>query len=182
MEPGGATTRRYPIAKHVRETVLVGPRRRGMRVTTGPRLTGPGSVLECTQLGLAGAVGDGLERSLGLQEMVAFDSLGAPFWRHLGEHVRQPAASATHARLRSLLADGPVAGWPGAQDSPFVLVIPARRHSRRTLRARPAQGGQLALAGGASALRHGGTGNLRFSAFSRSGTKGALPVAGAALT
>ena len=89
-----------------------------MRVTTGPRLRGPGSVLECTQLGLAGAVGDGLERSLGLQEMVAFDSLGAPFWRRLGEHVRQPAAPATQARLRTLLADGPVAGWPGARDSP----------------------------------------------------------------
>ena len=52
-------------------------------ITLGNMVGSPGVNIQSTGLRLGGALGDGLGRSLASQEIVAFDSLGAPFWFNL---------------------------------------------------------------------------------------------------
>ncbi|MDE0390610.1 MAG: S8 family serine peptidase [Rhodospirillales bacterium] len=80
----------------------------GERVATGTRVRGLGRTLWSTRLGLGRAIGDSLERSLAGREIVAFDSLGAPFWHRLGDLMIEPAPSTGHARLCELLSEEPI--------------------------------------------------------------------------
>ena len=159
------------------------------RVAMGPRVAGPGEPLGRTRLGLGGAVGDSLEQALGLREIVAFDSLGAPFWHRLGERMTHTAPSAAQSRLRALLSE--------TADGDGIRMDPTAPGLRRTDRGGPAPAvweahilgtpsgtaaGHLGLAGEAFALRHTGGGALHLDAFSSIGMEGVLPVAGAALS
>ena len=76
-----------------------------LRVATGSRVSDVGHILQNTRLRLGSAFGDGLANSLAGREIVAFDSMGAPFWFGLpgltGTSASRPAAA---ARLRDLMA------------------------------------------------------------------------------
>lgn len=149
------------------------------RVATGQRVASPGSTYSSTRLGLGGAVGDSLERSLAAHELVTFDSLGAPFWHRLGDRMAGPASTGAASRLRGLLstrperadaADGAGPGEPG----------PGRWEMRFLVTPAGLEDGHLHLAGNAPVLRYSG-GGLELNAFSTVGMEGRLPVAGTEL-
>lgn len=152
------------------------------RVATGARVTGPGRTLWSTRLGLGGAVGDSLERSLAGREFVTFDSLGAPFWHRLGDRMTRPARSPARSRLRELLSEEPAAGGTGDR-RPIYEDEPGPPRWETGLLAAPAamDAGHLGLAGNAPALRYADGGGVKLNAFSTMGVEGRLPVAGAAL-
>ncbi len=77
--------------------------------TTGARVGDAGHGLRTTHLRLGGALGDGLSRSLAGREIVAFDTLGAPFWYDLPGMVSPispgpTSRSSVASRLRNLMA------------------------------------------------------------------------------
>ena len=87
-------------------------------VALGDRVDGrPGDNLAGTRFALGDPLGDGLTQSLAGLEIVAFDSMGAPFWFHLddfaGAAPGPPAAARLRARLRSLMAPLRAFGEPG---------------------------------------------------------------------
>ena len=154
----------------------------GERVATGSRVEGPGRTLWSTRLGLGGAMGDSLERSFASREIVAFDSLGAPFWHRLGGRMTQIAPSSARSRLHELLSKEPVGDGMGVperadRDEP----APASWETRFLTARAGMEMGHLGLAPHALALRYGG-GDLELNAFSSVGMEGALPVAGAELS
>ena len=155
------------------------------RVAMGLRVAGPSETLGRTELGLGGALGDSLERSLGFREIVSFDGLGAPFWHRLGEHMTRPAPSAAQARLRALLAE------TADSDRMGRSALGLRRTDRGGTAPWQAHflgaqsgtdSGHLGLAKGAFALRYGGDGDLQLDAFSSIGMEDVPPVAGAVLS
>ncbi len=72
-------------------------------VVVSGRVNGPGATLQQTSLGLGTAFGDSVALSLVGREMVAFDSLGAPFWRPAGNLTTLAAGPSQAARLREFL-------------------------------------------------------------------------------
>ena len=151
------------------------------RVAISSRVEGPGRTLWSTHLGLGGAVGDSLERSLAGREFVTFDSLGAPFWHRLGSRMTLPAPSSLRSRLRGLLSGRPEAAVPSAgagRERPG----PIRWETRFLAAPGGMETGHLALAGDALALRRTVGGELELNAFSTMGMEGRLPVAGAELS
>ena len=154
----------------------------GQRVATGTRVTGPGRTLWSTRLGLGGAVGDSLERSLAGREFVVFDSLGAPFWHRLGDRMTRPTRSPARSRLHELLSEESTGAEAGGRQSRYEEGLGPPRWETGFLAA-PAgmSAGHLGLAGNAPALRYAGDGDLTLNAFSTVGMERRLPVAGAAL-
>ena len=67
--------------------------------------------LASTGLSPGTAFGDGLQRSLASREVMAVDSLGAPFWYRLGNFTGAADGLSVSARLRTFLA--PDLTWPG---------------------------------------------------------------------
>ena len=152
----------------------------GERVATGARVAGPGRTLWSTRLGLGSALGDGLERSFASREIVAFDSLGAPFWHRLGSRMTRGTPSTADSRLRDLL--------PALPERPAARVG-TQRDGSGSMRweagwlAAPAglETGHLGLAEDAPALGYGG-GGVALRAFSTEGKDGRVPVAGVELS
>ncbi len=151
-------------------------------VTLGDRVTDPGVELYKTRIELGRAFGDALQHSLAGQEIVTFDSLGAPFWFKLDKittTAQTPTASArlhrflrpaaTGAKYRSAqLQIGPVRHLIHSTDSPATL-------SSENLV------GHLALVEQAPGLSIGDTNNIAITAFTTEGTSAQQPATGAAL-
>lgn len=83
-------------------------------MTQGGTVGGAGHAVHGSWLRQGVALGDGLSRSLAGREVVAFDSLGAPFWFDLPNLVRTAGTPSPLAGLRRLLADDTSPGFPGA--------------------------------------------------------------------
>ncbi len=66
-------------------------------------VNGPGATLQQTSLGLGTAFGDSVGLSLAGREVVAFDSLGAPFWHPAGNLATPASGPSQAARLRQFL-------------------------------------------------------------------------------
>ena len=101
-----------------------------VKLASGQSVDGRGYGLSSTFIRPGGAFGDSLMRSFAGREIVAFDSLGAPYWFGLSEFAEIDAGPSLSARLLSLLAHMPdrehdsarrtpaLSRWIGAQDSP----------------------------------------------------------------
>ena len=76
--------------------------------TLGNTAGSPSINIQMTSLRLGGALGDGLGRSLSSQEIVAFDSLGAPFWFKLAGFTGVARGPSALVRLRELTARNPI--------------------------------------------------------------------------
>lgn len=162
----------------------------GERVAMGPRIGGLSRTLRGTRLQLGGAAGDSLHRSFASREIVAFDSLGAPFWHPLGSRVTQRTPSAAHSRLRSLLSEKPLGGETSTGRRIVALdrtvhgePDPARWELGFFNGAQTGMDtGHLGLSGEALVLRYTGGGGIVVEAFSSEGMEGALPVVGGGLS
>ena len=72
-------------------------------VVVSGHVNGPGATLQQTSLELGTAFGDSVALSLAGREMVAFDSLGAPFWHPAGNVTTLATGPSPAARLREFL-------------------------------------------------------------------------------
>ena len=160
-----------------------------------------GVSLMATSLRPGPALGDGLARSLAAQQIMALDSLGAPFWYRLGRFTAAANSLPVSARLRSFLAaepawpstlGGPAAGygeggWEGRErrerqygregpEAPVTLHL-ARLESEVDLR-----GSHLVLAEDAVNATLAGQGGLSAAAFTTRGIPGRISTVGAALS
>ena len=158
-------------------------------LTLGGRIDSPGSPVTGTHFVPGGALGNGLAQTLsGGGEVVAFDTLGAPFWFPLGDFVAEGAGPGLAARRHAFMAPQrsgrtfgtlqpglvPLTGGAGAGASPFHLGL---------LGAAPfGGGGHLALAGSGLAVDVPGAHGFAVTAFSTEGVRGRPPTSGAALT
>ena len=73
-------------------------------IVLGRQVEGTRVDLAATRLGLGDAFGDGLTRALAGQEIVAFDTLGAPFWYALDSLTAAVDGPSATARLRNFMA------------------------------------------------------------------------------
>ena len=164
-------------------------------VALGDRVDGrPGDNLAGTRFALGDPLGDGLTQSLAGLEIVAFDSMGAPFWFHLddfaGAAPGPPAAARLRARLRSLMAPLRAFGESGVLQPGFSSLTannPAAGPALLSLGVFEApslgtDGGHLSLAGQALVLGTGDRDGLSIVAFSTEGIGGRAPATGAALS
>ena len=84
-------------------------------VALGDRVDGrPGDNLAGTRFALGDPLGDGLTQSLAGLEIVAFDSMGAPFWFHLDDFAGAAPGSRAAAR-EAAVPHGAAAGVRGAR-------------------------------------------------------------------
>ncbi len=151
-------------------------------VALGDRVAGPGSSLAGTRFTAGGPLGSGLAQSLAGHEIAAFDSLGAPFWFHLGDLAGAAPARPMLARLRAFAAPGKDDPGPGALRPRFAALTAGDRLSLGVLRAANSGAGHLSLAGRALALGTGERDGLRVTAFSTEGMGWESPASGAALS
>ncbi len=160
-------------------------------VSLGPTVDDAGVDLRMTSLGLGGALGDGLERSLAGQEIAAFDSLGAPFWFKLSGFTGATRGPSSLVRLRELTAQSPVTRRAAGR---LMTFTPARAGGsveqafgygmlRFGYRERPAgpEGGHFMLADNATTLTFTGSNGMSLSTFTASGFAGRSPTSGIAL-
>ena len=68
-------------------------------VATGARVESAGAALQGTSLQLGFAFGDALVPALEGQHIAAFDTLGAPFWYDVGDHVSVATRPSLHDRF-----------------------------------------------------------------------------------
>ena len=161
-------------------------------VTFGNTVGSPSINIHTTSLRLGGALGDGLGRSLASQEIVAFDSLGAPFWFKLAGFTGVARGPSSLVRLRELTARNPItqrtngrlttfrpdrAGGSIEQDLGYAML-------RFGFRERPTgvQNGHFALADNATTLTLTGHNGMMVTAFTASRFAGRSPTSGAALS
>ena len=141
-------------------------------IASGSSVDGAGIALSDTALSLGSAFGDGLARSLGGQEVVAFDSLGAPFWHRLGGLTNLATFAPLGAQLRGFMGQGADfsggTGWPASRRQ----SAGAEAGERDGIGAGAfSGGGHLSLAADASAARLGfastsaGVGDFAVTAF-----------------
>ncbi|MCY3955122.1 MAG: S8 family serine peptidase [Nitrospira sp.] len=160
-------------------------------VSLGPTVDDAGVDLRMTSLGLGGALGDGLGRSLAGQEIAAFDSLGAPFWFKLSGFTGATRGPSSLVRLRELTAQSPVTRRAAGR---LMTFTPARAGGsveqdfgygmlRFGYRERPAgpEGGHFMLADNATTLTFTGSNGMSLSTFTASGLAGRSPTSGIAL-
>ena len=81
---------------------------------------GAGSALRATGIRLGPAFGDGLDRSLAGREIVALDSLGAPFWFDLGALATASAGLPVAARLRDIVEISPRSRFTSTHGTGFT--------------------------------------------------------------
>ena len=153
-------------------------------VALGERVGGPGSSLAGTRFTAGGPLGNGLALAFAGREIAAFDSLGGPFWFHLGDLAGAAPAGPMLARLRAFAAPRRDDPGPGALRPRFAALAAGDRLSLGVLQApSPAtDGGHLSLAGRALALGTRERDGLRVTAFSTEGIRGQVPASGAALS
>lgn len=161
-------------------------------VSLGPTVDGTGADLRTTSLRLGEAFGDGLGRSLASQEIVAFDSLGAPFWFKLSNFTGVAGGPSSLVRLRELTARNKTtrrtagglttfrpdqAGGSVERDLGYATL-------RFGFRERPAGalGGHFALANNATTLTLTGSNGMAVTAFTASEFTGRSPTSGLALS
>lgn len=77
-------------------------------VALGGHVEAPGIALAQTLFQPGRALGNGLARGLSGQEIVVFDTLGAPFWLPLDTLVGQAARPSAETRLRALMTGGAI--------------------------------------------------------------------------
>ncbi len=159
-------------------------------INLGLTVGSPGVNVRMTSLRLGGALGDGLGQSLSGQEIVAFDSLGAPFWFKLNDFTGATRGPSSLVRLRDLTAQSPLmrrtagrlttftpdrAGGSVEQDLEYGML-------RFGYRERPAgaNGGHFTLADNATTLTFTGSNGMSFSTFTASGLAGRSPTLGVA--
>lgn len=160
-------------------------------ITLGNTVGSLGINIQSTGLRLGGALGDGLGRSLARQEIVAFDSLGGPFWFKLSNFTGIARGPSSLVRLRELTAQPPItrringrlttftpdrAGGAVEQDLGYGML-------RFGYRERPAgaEGGHFSLADNATTLTLTGSNGMSFSTFTASGFAGRSPTSGVTL-
>lgn len=161
-------------------------------VTLGNTVGSPSINLQTTSLRLGGALGDGLGRSLASQEIVAFDSLGAPFWFKLSGFTGATRGPSSLVRLHELTAQPTITRRTAGQLATFS---PARTGGsieqdlgygmlRFGYRERPAgvNGGHFTLADNATTLTFTGSNGMAVTAFTASGFAGRSPASGIALS
>ena len=160
-------------------------------ITLGNTVGGLGINIQSTGLRLGGALGDGLGQALAGQEIVAFDSLGAPFWFKLSGFTGATRGPSSLVRLHELTAQSPVTRRTAGRLTTFT---PARAGGsveqdlgygmlRFGYRERPAgpEGGHFMLADNATTLTFTGSNGMSFSTFTASGFAGRAPTSGVAL-
>lgn len=160
-------------------------------ISLGYTVDGTGVDPGMTSLRFGGALGDGLGRSLASQEIVAFDSLGAPFWFKLSGFTGATRGPSSLVRLRELTAQSPVTRRTAGRLATFS---PARAGGsieqdlgygmlRFGYRERPAgvNGGHFTLADNATTLTFTGSNGMSFSTFTASGFAAGAPTSGVAL-
>ncbi|MDE0404244.1 MAG: S8 family serine peptidase [Nitrospira sp.] len=160
-------------------------------IALGNTLGSPGVSIQSTGLRLGGALGDGLGHALAGQEIVAFDSLGAPFWFKLSGFTGATRGPSSLVRLRELTAQSPItrrtagrlatfspsrAGGSIEQDLGYGML-------RFGYRERPdgVNGGHFTLADNATTLTFTGSNGMSFSTFTASGFASRQPTSGVAL-
>ena len=150
-------------------------------VALGDRVDGRGDNLSQTRFALGGALGDGLARALAGHEIVAFDSLRAPFWFPLGDLAGAAPRPSAAARLRSLTAP-PGDREPDVLRPRFASLAGGDRLKLGIMQAPGTEGGHLALAGQALTLGTAERDGLSVGAFSTEGLSGQNPASGATLS
>ena len=160
-------------------------------VTLGNTVGSPSINIRTTSLRLGGALGDGLGRSLASQEIVAFDSLGAPFWFKLSGFTGVARGPSSLVRLQELTAQSPStrrtagrlttftparAGGAVEQDLGYGMLRFGYRE-----RLSGAEGGHFTLADNATTLTFTGSNGMAVTAFTASGFAGRSPASGVAL-
>jgi len=160
-------------------------------VTLGNTVGSPSINIQTTSLRLGGALGDGLGRSLASQEIVAFDSLGAPFWFKLSGFTGATRGPSSLIRLQELTAQSPItrrtagrlttftparAGGSIEQDLGYGMLRFGYRE-----RLSGAEGGHFTLADNATTLTFTGHNGMAMTAFTASGFAGRSPTSGVAL-
>ena len=160
-------------------------------IAFGNTVGSPGVNIQSTGLRLGGALGDGLGQALAGQEIVAFDSLGAPFWFKLSGFTGATRGPSSLVRLRELTAESPITRRTAGR---LMTFTPARAGGsieqdlgygmlRFGYRERPAgaNGGHFTLADNATTLTFTGSNGMSFSTFTASGFAGRSPTSGVAL-
>lgn len=160
-------------------------------IALGNTVGSPGVSIQSTGLQLGGALGDGLGQALAGREIVAFDSLGAPFWFKLSGFTGATRGPSSLVRLRELTAQALVTRRTAGRLATFT---PARAGGsieqdlgpgvlRFGYRERPAgvNGGHFTLADNATTLTFTGSNGMSFSTFTASGFAGRSPTSGVAL-
>ena len=161
-------------------------------IASGNTVGSPGVNIHMTGLRLGGALGDGLRRSLATREIVAFDSLGAPFWFNLAEFTGAARGPSSLVRLHELTAQSPIARRAAGRLTTFT---PARAGGaveqdlgyavlRFGFREQPrgAEGGHFSLADNATTLTIAGSNGMAFTTFTASGFAGRSPTSGVTLS
>ncbi len=163
----------------------------GTTLTVGGRIDSPGSPVADTRFVPGGALGNGLAQALsGVEEAVAFDALGAPFWFPLGHFVGKASGPDLTARLHAFMAPERTGRTFGALHPGLVPLTggagtagAAAPFRVGRLAAAPFGGvGHLALAGLGLTVDLPGAHGLGVAAFSTEGMRGLPPASGAALT
>ena len=147
--------------------------------------------LASTGLSPGTAFGDGLQRSLASREIMAVDSLGAPFWYRLGDFTGAANGAAVTARLRGFLAPGAAARSPGTVGSlraagdgsgPDGDTAPMTLYAERIEASTEVLGSHLSLAEGAVQAMLAARGGVSAAAFTTKGLPGRRPAVGASLS
>ena len=161
----------------------------GVLEVPGTNTAGSGFRLPSMHLRPGAALGDGLQRSLAMREIMALDRLGAPFWYRLGSFTAAARGQPVAARLRGFLAAEPA--WPDIVSAAGMAQGVAARermagrlglHAARLERPADIRGSHLALAEGGVKATLAGRGGLSAAAFTTKGIAGRMPAVGATLS
>ena len=158
-------------------------------VPMGSQAGGPGTLLQDTGMRLGAAFGDGFTRSLAGREIVALDTLGAPFWFDLGSFASAGAAPSVSARLHDFMAPASDASGSRTQDPGFPSGGLDSGHDESSNRWQfgflkapvDTDGGHLGLAGDSLAFTLTDNRILSGTAFTTAGEFARRPVSGASL-
>ena len=165
-------------------------------VALGNRVGGTAVSLQATNLSLGGALGDGLGRSLAGQEIVAFDSLGAPFWFKLSDFLGNTNGPSSLFRLYELMEETPITQQIGGQLTTFTQdriggsIEQDLGYARLQFgflrrpgdRIADVENGHLSLVRDATTLTLTGEYGLAVTAFSTAGLVGRAPTSGVSLS
>ena len=161
------------------------------RIVVKGQASDAGNNIGQTWFNASNSLGDGLNRSIAGQEIVAFDNQGFPFWYSLDDFILPPVGYSSGARLQEFMA-------PVATESEAAVWSPSlgnfdikpqaeadRRLSGLKFLHVPAQGtfgGHLSLVGQAFGLTEMIPNNWALTTFSNKGVDQRTPVTGAVMS